>query len=590
ELLKLDGIDVVVASPFLRTQETAAIAARVLHTDVETDPRLSEEQHSPELEGKSESDYPDVPSNVESASSIRKRLADFMKEMETKYRNKKILIVSHGSPIQYLQSIAAGMHEETSSDAIYANYPIPALAEIRKLEWRKIPRNEYGALDLHRPFIDEVVIKCAKCKSKMRKIPDLIDVWFDSGAMPYAQWHYPFENKQMFKQQFPADFIVEGMDQTRGWFWTLMAISTLLGKGAPYKNVMALGFTLDEKGVKESKSKGNYVPILEFMERHGADILRWYFASTMTAGENKAVIAREIEDKLKGFFFTIQNCIRFYELYATGETTVGKLSLLDKWLLSRFNRMLGEVTTKLDLYDVTTAARHLDQFLSEDLSNWWLRRSRKRKEALPLLRMILLESAKILAPYTPFMAEDMHSHLGGVGESVHLTDWPKVQKKYINDKLEAEMVLAREVIAAGLAERKNKQLKVRQPLALATVKANKFSRELEALIQEELNVKKVKYNKEQEAIVVYDLNLTPALTREGYAREAMRQIQDMRKEAKYRMEDQAVVHWHSSEPEISAAMEEWAEEIKKDTVLRVFERHEKGDMTHDIDKESDLVP
>ncbi len=590
ELLKLDGIDVIVSSPFIRTQETAAIAGRVLHTEVETDERLSEEANTLEAEGKPAVEHPDAAANLEAPFSIRKRLTGLMKDLEAKYRNKKILIITHGAPMQYLQAIASGVSEEESRDFIYHNYPMPTLAEIRKLEWRKIPRNEHGELDLHRPFIDEVAFKCAKCKSKMRKIPDLIDVWFDSGSMSYAQWHYPFENKQMFKQQFPADFIVEGMDQTRGWFWTLMAISTLLGKGAPYKNVMALGFTLDEKGVKESKSKGNYVPILEFMDQNGADILRWYFASTMTAGENKAVIGREIQDKLKGFFFTIQNCIRFFELYSTGETEVSKPSLLDKWLLSRFNRMLSEVTAKLDLYDVTSSARQIDQFLSEDLSNWWLRRSRKRKEALPLLRTILLESAKVLAPYTPFLAEDLHKRLGGEGESVHLSEWPKVQKKYINDKLEAEMISAREVIATGLAERKNNQLKVRQPLALVTIKANKFSKELEALIREELNVKKIKYEKNQEAMVVYDLNLTPELRREGYAREAMRQIQDMRKEAKYRMEDQAAVHWHSFDEEIAAAMEEWAEEIKKDTVLKSFERHRKDGMVHDVEKESELAP
>src|SRR5258708_7152138 len=162
------------------------------------------------------------------------------------------------------------------------------------------------------------------------------------------------------------------------------------------------------------------------MESQGADVLRWYFASTMTAGENKAVIVREISDKLKGFFFTLQNCIRFYELYAVpGETSPAKLTMLDKWLMSRFHRMLSEVTAKLDVYDATAAARQLDQFLSEDLSNWWLRRSRKRKEALPLLKSVLLESSKLIAPYTPFMAEDMYKRLGGEEESVHLTDWPK---------------------------------------------------------------------------------------------------------------------------------------------------------------------
>lgn len=593
ELLKLEGVDYIYASPFIRTQETAAIAARVLHSKVETDDRLREQAHSPATEGRSETEFPDYLNEIETETSIRKRLTEFMKDLEEKHRGKKVLIVSHGSPIQYLEAIAAGVAEEKSHEEIWTAYPMPAPAEIRKMNWRKIPRNEYGALDLHRPFIDEVSIKCPKCKAKMHKIPDLIDVWFDSGAMPYAQWHYPFENKDIFKKQFPADFIVEAIDQTRGWFWSLLGISTSLGLGAPYKNVMVLGHTLDEKGQKMSKSKGNYVPVMELMDKYGTDVIRWYFLSTITPGESKAVIPREIEDKLKGFFFTFQNCVRFYELYANKEETEpAKPNLLDKWLLSRFNRMLTDTTEKLDNFDPTSAARDLDQFLSEDLSNWWLRRSRKRKEALPLLRLMLLESSKLLAPYTPFMAEDTWHRLGGPGkgESIHLSDWPKVQKKFINDKLETEMALAREMIAAGLAERKNKQLKVRQPLASVSLKAGKFNKELEVLIRDELNVKKVKYEKNQEASVVFDLDLTPTLKREGYAREAMRQIQDMRKEAKYRMEDEAMIHWHAFDEEVAAAMEEWAEEIKKDTVLKTFERHRKDGLAYDLEKESELMP
>ncbi|MBX4190406.1 class I tRNA ligase family protein, partial [Candidatus Parcubacteria bacterium] len=253
-----------------------------------------------------------------------------MLELESTHRNKKILIVTHGSPISFLQGIALGLSEK-EFNPLY-NSLLPVTAEIRKLNWRKIPRNEIGELDLHRPFIDSVTIKCPQCKSKMKKIPDLIDVWFDSGSMPYAQWHYPFENKQVFKQQFPADFIVEAVDQTRGWFWTLLAISTLLGKGAPYKNVMVLGHTLDEKGLKMSKKLKNFVPVMELMDKYGADVLRWYFLSSVTIGESKSVVPKEIEEKLKGFTFTLQNCIRFYELYGAGQTELpAKLSLLDKW-------------------------------------------------------------------------------------------------------------------------------------------------------------------------------------------------------------------------------------------------------------------
>jgi isoleucyl-tRNA synthetase len=587
ELLKLEGVDLIYASPFNRTKETAEIAGKALHHKVETDDRLGERVYPIEFEDK-------IPSNdteAESVELIRTRVNDFMKDLEAKHRNKKILIVTHGMPMYFIQAIARGYSAEELKNPDIFPYHVPALAEIRKLEWRKIPRNEYGELDLHRPFIDEVVIKCAKCKSKMRKIPDLIDAWFDSGSMPYAQWHYPFENKDVFKKQFPADFIVEAVDQTRGWFWSLLGISTLLGRGAPYKNVLVLGHTLDEKGVKMSKKLGNFVPVMELMDVYGTDVIRWYFMSTVAAGESKAVIPKEIEDKLKGFFFTLQNCIRFYELYsANSESLIAnselpKLTTLDKWLLSRLHRTINLVTERLDAYDVASAGRAIDQFVTDDLSNWWLRRSRRRREALPLLRQTLMEVSKLLAPFTPFMAEDLYRRMNGEMESVHLTDWSKYQKKYVNDKLEAEMVAVREVIASGLAERKNKQLKVRQPLESVTVKIDKFSRDLETLIKDELNVKKVQHKPEQTELVTLNTELTPALLREGYARELMRQIQDMRKEAKYGMNEQKALFWHSDDQEISKAVLEWADEIKKDTTLSslVFEHRQGGKVTKEFE-------
>lgn len=606
ELMKLEGIHHIYTSSFNRTKETAEIAARTLHQEFETDDRLREVEHSPDAEGKSEKKHAGAEVIVESQESIRGRLAEFMAEMESTYRGKKILIVTHGAPAYFLQAIAHGYSvEELKETPERFPYFIPDLAEIKKLDWRKIPRNEYGELDLHRPFVDDVVLKCAKCKSKMNKIPDLIDVWFDSGAMPYAQWHYPFENKAQFKNQFPADFIVEAIDQTRGWFWSLLGISGSLGLGVPYKNVMVLGHVLDEKGQKMSKSKKNYVPVMELMDTYGADLLRWYFLSTMTAGESKSFIPKEVDSKLKGFIFTLQNTVHFYELYKeSAPSEAAKLSLLDKWLLSRLNRLIMETFENLDAYEVAATGRAIEQFVIEDLSNWWVRRSRKRKESLPVLRLVLLDVARLLAPFTPFMAEDMYHRLQGnrqfsisnsqfpmnEPESIHLNDWPKVVKKYLDEKLEAEMVSARDFIARGLAVRKDKQLKVRQPLASVSLKRDKkFKPELETLVKDELNAKKVKYDKNQTDDLIYDLELTSALRAEGYAREAMRQIQDMRKEAKYRMDDLVVAHWHSDDADIAAAMEQWSEDIKKDTMLKSFERHPKSS-GFDIEKESDLAP
>ncbi len=600
-LLQLDGVDLIYASPFTRTQETAKIAAKVLHRDINTDERLVELNCGTGCEGKPHALCPGLngPRTMdtkepdgESWTDVRLRLMDFMTEMESKYRNKKILIVSHGDPLWLLNAVGNG---STAAQILEKDNPYqwyPTLGELKKITWRKIPRNETGELDLHRPYIDSVVIKCPKCKSKMRKIPDLIDVWFDSGAMPFAQWHYPFENKPMFKNQFPADFIVEAIDQTRGWFWTLLAIATSLGYSAPYKNVMVLGHTLDEKGQKMSKSKKNFVPVMELMDTYGADVLRWYLFSSVAAGEGKAIIAKEIEAKLKGFVFTLQNCIRFYELYAvsTAKTAPAKLTVLDKWILSRLHRLIADVSTRLEQYDVVTAVRAIENFVTEDLSNWWVRRSRKRKEALPLLRLILLETSKLLAPFVPFMAEDMYRRLGGEGESVHLTDWPKPAKKYLNENLESEMAQVKDVIAMGLAQRKEKQLKVRQPLRLISLKRDKLSKDLESLIKDELNIKQIKYDKSQEHELVLDVEMTPALIQEGYARELMRQIQDMRKEAKYRMDDLVFAHWHSDSPDIVQALATWSEEIKRDTLLKTLEQQPKDSKAYDIEKETELAP
>ena len=271
ELLKMDGVDIIYTSPFKRTQETAQIAARILHTEVIVDERLMDISEGMIAEGKKvlettpRKTSDDKPADGESWGDVRLRAAEFLKELESKYKNKKILIVSHQDVIWLMDSIANGLSAADLSGLTNLSMFTPG--RLFKLNWRKIPRNEYGELDLHRPFIDEVIMKCPKCKSKMCKIPDLIDVWFDSGAMPYAQWHYPFENKDIFKKQFPADYIVEAVDQTRGWFWTLLAISTLLDKGAPYKNVMSLSHVLDEKGKKMSKSKGNEIGRASCRER-----------------------------------------------------------------------------------------------------------------------------------------------------------------------------------------------------------------------------------------------------------------------------------------------------------------------------------
>ena len=270
QLKKMGGVYIVVTSPFIRAKETAKIIADELGIKSETEATIGEIDHGSACEGRSEhvceiynvsQGWETKTADGESWVDVRRRMSRFIRQLDEKHKNKKILIVGHGDPLWLLETFTRGLTKEET--IIDGGRSMPPQGKLKKIDLKNWPYDDNGDLDLHRPYIDDVILKCDKCDSEMTKIPDLIDVWFDSGAMPYAQWHWPFENEKMFKDQFPADFIVEAMDQTRGWFYTLLAISTLLEKGALYKNVMVLGHALDEKGVKMSKSKGNYVPEME---------------------------------------------------------------------------------------------------------------------------------------------------------------------------------------------------------------------------------------------------------------------------------------------------------------------------------------
>ncbi len=608
-------VDAIYASPFSRTVQSAEIAGKLLHQGVITDERLGEIRQNSACEDK---EYATCQAKIirssadkkeedgESWNDVRSRLTDFMAEIDSKHRGKTILIVSHGDPLWLLGKAASGANgEQLVSDRSNGNDWYPAIGELKKMDWQAIPRNETGELDLHRPFIDEIVLKCGKCGSSMKKVPDLIDAWFDSGAMPYAQWHWPFENEKLFKEQFPADFIVEAVDQTRGWFYTLLVVSTLLGKGAPYKNVISLGLVLDEKGQKLSKSKKNYKSTFELMDACGVDALRWFFYTMNAPGDVKLFSERGVQERFHGFITTLQNCVRFYELYEVSDRrqaardkqekrSMKELTMLDKWVISRLNRLIADVTERLDAYDPTFAARAVESFVVEDLSQWWLRRSRKRPEAVGLLRSILFELSKLLAPFVPFTAEDIYLRVRPAKEekgiSIHLCDWPKADPKLVDEKLEEAMRQVRDAITAGLALRKEKGVRVRQPLHSVDVpRSEPFASDLEELIKDELNVKEVHYVSAASGVAL-DLNMTPALRSEGYAREMVRAVQDMRKEAGYSFQARAYCQWHSEDPELSAALSGWAETIKKETMLSDFVKQQHDEKKYDVEKEFEIAP
>ena len=371
-------------------------------------------------------------------------------------------------------------------------------------------------VELHRPYIDEITMKCPECGGEMHRVSEVIDCWFDSGAMPFAQHHYPFENKEIFESQFPAKFISEAVDQTRGWFYSLMAESTLLFNKSPFENVIVMGHVQDENGQKMSKSKGNAVDPFESLEKYGADANRWYFYTVSAPWIPKRYSGKAVMEGQRKFMSTLWNSYAFFVLYANiddfnaAEHTLeyDKLPVMDKWILSRLNTTVKIVDNNLDQYRIPEAARALQDFV-DDLSNWYVRRSRERFwakgmeqdkiNAYMTLYTALVTIAKAAAPMIPFMTEDIYRNLvvsvdSSAPESVHLCDFPVADETMIDEKLEADMKEVLEIVVMGRACRNNANIKNRQPIGTMFVKADKsLDSFYQEIIEDELNVKKVAF-------------------------------------------------------------------------------------------------
>jgi isoleucyl-tRNA synthetase len=358
--------------------------------------------------------------------------------------------------------------------------------------------------DPHRPYVDDVAFDCPQCDGTMRRVPEVIDVWFDSGAMPFAQHHAPFENEEHFRSHFPADFVCEALDQTRGWFYSLLAISALLFDRAPYENVVCLGLILDSEGQKMSKSKGNIVAPSEVIDRFGADALRWYFFTSKQPWDGYRFSPETIGEGVRQFLLQLWNVYSFYVLYANAAEggvpeAAGERTELDRWVLSRLSATVETVADRLDGYDATIAGRAIAEFV-DDLSNWYVRRSRRRfwdadPVAFATLRECLVTVTQLLAPFTPFIADEVYDNLDGSEPSVHLCDFPQAGGR--DEALELDMAVARETVRLGLSARKQANLKVRQPLHEAVVVAAGREREaierLGHVVREELNVKSLRF-------------------------------------------------------------------------------------------------
>lgn len=387
------------------------------------------------------------------------------------------------------------------------------LGSIKELDDMKVGDIDVKNMELHRPYIDEVHIKCPKCNGIMNRVTDVMDVWFDSGAMPYAQFHYPFENKELFESQFPADFIAEGVDQTRGWFNSLICISTIVSGVSSFKNVVVNDMVLDSNGKKMSKSTGNIIDPINIMEEYGADTVRWYMLYASPVWTPLKFDVEGLKEVHSKFFNPLRNSYNFFAIYANADkiTDINTCRVeyndredIDKWLLSKYNKLIKEVTEAYDEYDLNKVVKLITDFTSIDLSNWYIRRNRDRfwdnlmttsKKSVYMTTYEVLEGlSKLIAPIASYTAEEIYTNLTG-NISVHLSDFPVCNEELINLKLEEKMDLVRDLISIGRNVREESKIKVRQPISeiLLDKKKEKVIGELTSLIKEELNVKEVIY-------------------------------------------------------------------------------------------------
>ena len=562
ETLKSQRIDRIICSPFARTKETAKLVAEILDlpTDkVQEDLRLREISVG-DFEGKLNKDYQEFlqqspewntvkPEGGESWLETKRRVGEFIYDIDSKYKNERILVISHNAPLRMLGAVAHGYdlnetaYNHDSDGYRYAN------AEVRELDFAALPHNDDFTLDFHRPYIDEV--KLYDNDEEWERVPDVFDCWFESGSMPYAQHHYPFSCADTFtKECFPAQFIAEGLDQTRGWFYSMLVLGVALFGKSPYENVIVNGLVLAEDGKKMSKSLNNYPDPMELVSRVGADSIRYYLLSSPAVrGEDLSFSEKEILEQQRKNLGRLHNVLAMYELFADNSEEAWEPSrarhdannILDQWIVARLNQLIIESTNGYKNYELDKATRPISDFI-DDLSVWYLRRSRERlkgddesdkKLALGTLRFVLRELAKVMAPVMPFYAEYLYQAVRSEAEaeSVHLAKWPEGGK--VNIDLIEEMQMTRNFVTLALEARTKANIKVRQPLQALFVKQELHheASQYHDLIKDEVNVKEIKTNPSQEAEVVLDTKITPELKMEGEARELIRAIQDMRKAA-----------------------------------------------------------
>ena len=571
--LKKFKIDLIFASPLTRTKQTAEIISQEIKSPIIFDFRLREidlgvlngrpyedfdKYLADEITGKR--DFEKKIENGESLDDVRKRVVEFILEVEKLYKGKNILIISHGAPLWLLEGEMLGIDKESLREFKIKSYE---LGEIRKVKFKVLPRNEDGEIDLHRPYVDNFVWLCKKCKGLMKRAPEVADIWFDSGCVPFASYYYPRRNKKEIDQEiiYPADFIIEGIDQTRGWFYTLLVISTLIKNKAPYKSVISNGFVLDAQGKKMSKSLGNVVDPYEIVLKYGSDLPRFYMFYLNDTYENKRFNEKELIDLKREFFDLLLNILKFYLFYYNPEVRNYKnkkeLTTMDLWFSARIKETYETYYNLMQKFEIHKASRLLFDLLS-DFSRWWLRRSRERFQNfsnkkqllndLVIFQDFLYEFIKMLAPLAPFISEFIFQEIKDdlrfrypVKESIHLEKLGKPIKLTLKEKLLLdEMEKIRKIASDVHRIRKEKKIKLRQPLKTLYL-SSKYSPEVLEILKEEINVLEIKteepkqkenlyYSEEFEKLWL-DLTIDEKLKELGIYKDFIRIIQDLRQDA-----------------------------------------------------------
>jgi isoleucyl-tRNA synthetase len=568
EQLKDKKIDLVFVSPLIRTQETCQIIKDTLNLDdeqISTDERIREDQTG--FNGKSIDLYRNFfkdsyekfnkkHGDGETLYDLRRRVGEFIYDIDSKYQGKSILIISHEYPIWMLCAIKDGLNQKQTVEIKECKDEFVQTGEFNSFEFSRIPHDDNYELDFHRPYIDEITF--TQNGKVFKRIEDVFDTWIDSGSMPFASAGYPY-SKETFKpgnfflkdKGFPADFIAEGLDQTRGWFYTLLVWSTALFGKAPFKHVVVNGLVLAEDGKKMSKSLNNYSPIEDTLHTYGADALRYLLMSSVAVkADDLRFSEKGVDEAMKKIVMRLDNVISFYEMYKDDSVKPNSKSthILDKWILARLAQTTEDITKGFESYELDKASRPLMDFV-DDLSTWYLRRSRDRlksegedkKIALATLRHILREFAKVMAPVMPFKAEDtyLRTKESNEAESVHLCSW-STNTSY-DESVLVKMKEVREIVTKALEIRAKETIKVRQPIQTLETKTE-ISSEYAEIIKDEVNVKNIETNPQLETDVWLDTTITTELKQEGVARGLVRAIQDLRKQTGLSQEDTVVVH------------------------------------------------